>query len=507
MTLKCLYVLVAIIYYTSLVIAQSTTTLLKDNQILSNSVAAGSYNYYYFSIPATGHVFGKRAFSNIFLSSSTCSQPIPPSTFKDAIPSVDMYISLSKDNPLPGPDNGITVTDGLHGLSTWTSPDSISEIWVAVGATALPNTWTGNWTYEIGVSTSQIMHPVFINEKRNMSTPFLIMEDTDRTNALFTSNPFTGSPPNSTILITANMPKELQYSLCAAKLHDLPNYTVNTSITARGPWNLPRHQFMVSNLTQDTLYSAYLVQSVGTTLGLTTPVSLSTKIDANCRIIYDLPFCNQVAYSVPTNPDTFSTGNIWDIATQYDTQALEKFQPFGTALSQFNCDTTQYSLVRNCTDCYRDYKTWLCAVTIPRCTDSTTSGDLSQNTDDLPTSPALRDISVGASRNPWVDEIMKPGEWTELLPCIDLCYHVVQSCPPFLQFYCPGGDLATVQYGYWQNGSALANGTLYHFDVNNPTCNRMGVNTSLLTISGSSHLHVHAGFIILSVITVIVLNV
>lgn len=155
MTLQYLYVLVAIIYYASHVIAQTTTTLLKNNQILSNSIGAGDYNYYYFSIPATGQVFGKRALSNIFLSTSTCSQPIPPSTFKDVIPSIDLYISLSKDNPLPGLDNGITVNDGIHGLTNWTSSEAISEIWFAVGATTLPNTWTGNWTYEIGVSTSR----------------------------------------------------------------------------------------------------------------------------------------------------------------------------------------------------------------------------------------------------------------------------------------------------------------------------------------------------------------
>lgn len=155
MALQSLYVLVAIIYYTSHVLAQSTTTLLKDNQILSTSIAAGSYNYYYFSIPATGQAFGKRALSNLFLSTSTCSQPIPPSTFTDAIPSIDMYISLSKDNTLPGPDNGIAVSDGVHGLTTWTSLEAVSEIWIAVGATSLPNTWTGNWTYEIGVSTSR----------------------------------------------------------------------------------------------------------------------------------------------------------------------------------------------------------------------------------------------------------------------------------------------------------------------------------------------------------------
>lgn len=329
------------------------------------------------------------------------------------------------------------------------------------------------------------MHPIFINEKRDSKEPFMILDDTDRNNALFLSNPFEDTTPNSTILITSNLPSELSHSLCAAKLYNLPNYSVNTSITTRGPLNTPRHQFMVSNLTQDTVYYAYMIQNVGPATGLTAPIRFSTKIDANCRIIYDLSFCNQVAYSVPTNPDTFTSDNIWDIAKQYDEQALAKFEPFETALSQFNCNTTQYSLVRNCTDCYRDYKTWLCSVSIPRCTDSSVSGDLTQVDHVSSPSPALRDISVGASRNPWIDETMKPGEWTELLPCIDLCYHVVQSCPPFLQFYCPVGDLASMQYGYWQNGSALVNGTLYHFDINNPTCNRMGYNSTLLTISGA----------------------
>jgi calcium channel MID1 len=332
------------------------------------------------------------------------------------------------------------------------------------------------------------MHPIYINSDYDNSSPYLILEDTDRTNALFTSNPYTSNAqPNSTILMTASLPNELSFSLCAAKSYIVPNYTVNTTVTYRGSTNTTRQQFMVSNLTQNASYAAYMVQTTNNVQGLTTPIRLSTKINANCRIIYDLSFCNQVAYSVPTNPDTIATQSIWDIANQYDQQALATFEPFGTALSQYNCETTQYSLVRNCTDCYRDYKTWLCAVTIPRCTDSSASAGLSQGTDNVPAAPALRDISVNASRNPWVDSTMSPGEYTELLPCIDLCYHTVQSCPPFLQFYCPASDLATVQYGYWQNGDATINGTLYHFDINNPTCNRMAVDPSMLTLSAGSN--------------------
>jgi calcium channel MID1 len=332
------------------------------------------------------------------------------------------------------------------------------------------------------------MHPVFMNDQKLDNTiPYLILDDTDRNNALFLSSPYGTTAPNSSLIIASGLPVELSYSMCAAKLKQLTNYNVNTTITQRGPNNLSRQQFMVSNLTQNTLYTAYMTLPYKNGIvGITTPIFLSTKVDANCRIIYDLDFCNQVAYSVPANPGTFLTDDMHSLAQQYDSQALEKFGPFNTSLSQYNCDSTQYSLVRNCTDCHRDYKTWLCAVTIPRCTDSSSRAYLSQGTDDVQTAPAIRDISVNASRNPWVDETLRPGEWTELLPCIDLCYHVVQSCPPFLQFYCPEGDLAIKQYGYWQNGTASANGTLIHFDVNNPTCNRMGVDATLLSISAAS---------------------
>lgn len=147
--------IVIFIYYSINVFAQTTTTPLSNNQILSNSIAAGKYNYYYFSIPAQNRLFSKRVLPNIYLSTSTCSQPRPPSTFHDVVPSINMYISTSADNTLPGPDNGIAVDDSLNGLSTWSSNNSATQIWIAVGATSLPNTWTGNWTYEIGVSTSR----------------------------------------------------------------------------------------------------------------------------------------------------------------------------------------------------------------------------------------------------------------------------------------------------------------------------------------------------------------
>lgn len=36
-----------------------------------------------------------------------------------------------------------------------------------------------------------------------------------------------------------------------------------------------------------------------------------------------------------------------------------------------------------------------------------------------------------------IDIDIKPGPYKEVLPCAELCYGLVQSCPASLQFVCP----------------------------------------------------------------------
>lgn len=36
-----------------------------------------------------------------------------------------------------------------------------------------------------------------------------------------------------------------------------------------------------------------------------------------------------------------------------------------------------------------------------------------------------------------IDTAIKPGPYKELLPCSDICYNLVRSCPAALQFACP----------------------------------------------------------------------
>ncbi|ORY93463.1 stretch-activated Ca2+-permeable channel component-domain-containing protein [Syncephalastrum racemosum] len=463
--------------------AQSSVTVqLNNSQILSTAIASGDLQHYYFSSSSSSSAAApsllshitERAPSSLYLSLTACSQPTAPSNYQGEVPSLDIYLSFSSDNALPGPGNGAIVNDSIPGRIDWRKDDFQSDVWIGVVAPTLTDNWTGNWTYEIAVSTDQSMHPLLDTADNNI--PYLMLDDTDSTHALFLTP---SQQSNASLLLASKVPDELSFSLCAAMQYRIPNYAVNTTQTSR---SFGHQQFYVSNLTEGNTYTAYYVQTVNGVSSVSKPVIAQTKQEDNCRLIYGLDFCDAVAYSVPVA--SANAASMDSIASAYDAQAKDLFQPFQTAISQFNCDTTQYSLVRNCTDCYNAYKAWLCGVTIPRCTSSIEN----QPVESTSPSRCVRQIAENASRNPWIDDTMTPGEWTELLPCIDLCYHVVQSCPPFMQFNCPTGDLAPLQYGYWQKGAVDVNGTVLQYGIDHPTCNRVGVNASLLTISSSYRL-------------------
>lgn len=117
---------------------------------------------------------------------------------------------------------------------------------------------------------------------------------------------------------------------------------------------------------------------------------------------------------------------------------------FTVTLSTFPCGRDIYSPLMTCADCYRAYRTWLCYVSIPRCTDSTQT---------LPPSgaqvhlPALS--AVQASAKPRVAALDPfPSAYTTVLPCIETCTAVDRACPNFLKFACPSHKFnANESYG------------------------------------------------------------
>ena len=142
-------------------------------------------------------------------------------------------------------------------------------------------------------------------------------------------------------------------------------------------------------------------------------------------------------------------------------------QNFTRSLAQIACDTTstaQYSLARNCTDCATDYRTWLCSVLIPRCEDWTATdpwlhprnintpfpnGTLPDSDGiDMPFNNTIRGrYAYNQSRNNDIDAVIQPGPYKELLPCEDLCFDIVRSCPAQMGFGCPNEPLRQLSYG------------------------------------------------------------
>lgn len=176
--------------------------------------------------------------------------------------------------------------------------------------------------------------------------------------------------------------------------------------------------------------------------------------DGNCQLLFDLSYCSEVAYAVPSNPKTFP--NITDLKILYDDNARNLSQNFSYSLQQIPCNTSssaQYSLARNCDDCAAAYKTWLCAVTIPRCYDFSSNltylqpRNVAQNfingtkpsdsSDPSFSSVNQSTVYMNSSRNSLIDTIIKPGPYKEVLPCQDLCHTLVQNCPAALGFACP----------------------------------------------------------------------
>lgn len=189
-------------------------------------------------------------------------------------------------------------------------------------------------------------------------------------------------------------------------------------------------------------------------------LTIALPLDMNCAIIYNLSFCTDTFYAVPYNPN-LNLDNV-ALAKKYDERANELYQNFSLSLQQIPCNTNHeasYSLVRNCTDCAAAYKAWLCAVTIPRCQDFSSSEvsfqprslayPLWNDTAATPTVSDIKTLSASnmSARNPWIDQEIKPGPWKEVLPCKDLCYNLVRSCPASLGFSCPQNRWLKWNYG------------------------------------------------------------
>ncbi|KAH7089814.1 stretch-activated Ca2+-permeable channel component-domain-containing protein [Paraphoma chrysanthemicola] len=433
--------------------------------------------------------------NRVWISASTCRQPgfTEGQTPKNH-PQLVMYVSTSSRNQKPGPDStdslatppsGILFDSGFASFEL----NATSDVYVGVAAPNLDDGWFGSWHFEIAAS----LDGSFYNY--TTSTEFLYLIDTDSDSALFlTKNLSEPNTTNTTQRWIDNNPFRMyawpvgdntnitgmEHSLCALKnLNNQTDVTVQSSITTKfGGGDLPKSQFHVQGLKNGTKYNGFLtVEGAQNVLQLPEAgfvrgggmvfkqFEFNTKIDDSCQVISDLEFCDSVAYAVPSSEKYKLDDD--GLKALYDNKAKDYYQNFSNSLDQVACDTAsdaQYSLARNCNHCRSDYKNWLCSVLIPRCEDwrandtrlqarninallpdgsITYSGNLSKEFNET-----TRDrFAFSKSRNPMIDDIIQPGPYKELLPCEDLCFDIVRSCPAKLQFSCPSGRARELSYG------------------------------------------------------------
>lgn len=479
--------------------------------------------------PAGEHPVAKRQSSKmIYISANTCEQPQPnPDKTTMDPPQLTMFVSTSSKNQSPGPSAdpntqvAVEFVEGAVMYNTTTADD----IFFGIHAPNVSSIFTGQtYNFEVAASSDELFHSY--NAEADAD---LIWVDSDSQGALLITHNLTDSTDATTtdqimrtqpyVMFAQNALEEwsirgLKYSYCglqnnaqiAATKNGKFTSMVTTGMTRRGPGNLPKQQFYFSGLNASASYLGILALNgedgksgpgvagggghVYRATNFTTKSGTSSSVPfyslpvltntfheqdhGNCQIVLNLTFCDQVAYSVPSNPNTFANSTV--LATFYDTQAQSAYSDFEKALAQISCEapsTQLYSLVRTCADCAAAYKSWLCSVTIPRCEDFGTTGSWLQPRnlaqpfpngdvlDPAALAPFPNTSATMTSRNPAIDTVVRPGPYKEVLPCEDLCYNLTQSCPSALGFGCPRPGMVGFDSSYGRRGKQDENGEVY----------------------------------------------
>ncbi|KAK2602167.1 hypothetical protein N8I77_008721 [Diaporthe amygdali] len=421
--------------------------------------------------------------TTVYISANTCLQPQGNSTTSSEPPQLTLYVSNSTDNTSPGPSadaskqQAITFKEGAVMFNMTASDD----LYMGVSASNVSADYSGIYNFQIAASVDMWYHSYNESDDDELfwvdsdTTSVLLMtqnlttaRNRDQEDQIMNSRPYVMFAQNDAVPSINGM----RYSYCgldnyaqiAAVRNGQDTTQVTTGITRRGAGGHPKQQFYFSGLNASSRYQGILARNANATTDVNVPgggghvlraTTFETKsTGGNCALVFNLTFCDQVAYAVPSNNVTFPNTTV--LGEFYDKSAQGFWDGFNKSLQQIPCeapDAQQYSLVRNCSTCATAYKNWLCSVTIPRCEDfSATDAWLQPRAinetfpDGTRPAPDLlapyagsqeSQLSFQRSRNPIIDETIKPGPYKEVLPCEELCYELVQSCPAKLGFACP----------------------------------------------------------------------
>ncbi|KAK4229856.1 hypothetical protein QBC38DRAFT_471218 [Podospora fimiseda] len=461
----------------------------------------------------------------VYISANTCEQPMPvdPSKTTSLPPQLTLFVSKSADFMAPGlfaDDPQQWVVSFTEGAVMFDFPAD-HNVYMAVHAPNVSDDFTGSYSFKIAASTD---HSYFSFKDRN--TNDLIWVDSDSQGALLYTHSLTATnDPEVQEKALSSQPyvlfahnqndtsiNGLKYSYCGLQkraqiaLSDgRGTDLVKSSMITRGAEGFVRQQFFFRSLNSSSKYWGILAKDRSLTSNkrqnqagggqeVFQAINFTTKSDHNnCALITDLEFCNEVAYSVPHNPTKEQFKDLRDLGVWYDTFAKINYENFNKSLSQIQCEapsSQMYSLVRNCTDCARAYKNWLCTVAIPRCEGFDNNDSWLQPRavfQPYPNGERLSDevlaqfkpfenmTSFNRSRSTRIDETITPGPHKELLPCDWLCYDLVRNCPAKLGFSCPKPDSIGFEHNYGQPDPDAGR---------TPTCNYQGAAHTLSAAPG-----------------------
>ncbi|KAK2746181.1 Mg(2+) transporter [Myotisia sp. PD_48] len=422
----------------------------------------------------------------VYITVNTCLQPGLNATreAKDSSPPhLWMYVSRSSKIEKPGPahENNPDVTSvELVGGYAIAEIEAEGDITISVRA---PNStrYRGIYNYEVAASIDAPFH------RYENGSSLLNFVDGDSRAALLQTNHTRLRDPGDPIYGNWEKTDQPPFVMFAHDMHDpailglhksycglynnalisrkLKN--VEVSMTSRIDNEL-KEQFYVKELNRSSTYYGFLaIEGNSTAKGegvvggggkVWKSMTFTTKSENNCAVIYNLDFCSEVAYAVPSHPQLNTT----ELINIYDKHAEKLYKNFTYSLQQIQCntsDTDKYSIAKSCKDCATKYKNWLCAVTIPRCQDFTSDLPFLQprnlgqafidvNREPLPDNyEGKQNVFSNSSRNYIIDTEIKPGPYKEVLPCLDLCHELVQACPAALGFGCPVDPWKNHSYG------------------------------------------------------------
>ncbi|EJD00456.1 uncharacterized protein FOMMEDRAFT_142366 [Fomitiporia mediterranea MF3/22] len=451
-------------------LAQSNTLVLNQSLTLDTANLATST----FSLPQSST-------SWLFISVALCNGETLVSGGNEPRFFVTNNSAVTNPGPSSTDSDVFEIIPGGNGMGNFTLHGSSGGVFSITSGNARP-------ILEVGISDTEPLHqhlnslPLLGDTTANQVllfstsfSPITFEEPTYPNYTLPDANLTVPNPPtqtpNFTLLVgPTNSFPEFNYTtnafvdgspITGCALANRPGLTVNTGSNTGNvqtklvlrDFNGWRTQWLAGGLDPLTNYTAFVLQDNTKVSG---PINFVTKSASfSCPLVHSLPYCPLVSYAVALPPPQGQPGTeAYDATTLPNSISgpiVSYMSNFTTSLLTFACGRDWYSSIVGCPDCQAAYRTWLCTVQLPRCSEfpsNTSTSNVAaprnkrsfwRRDDSAQTTfvaPALvEQNATGPVRNTSLPTFS--GNWTQLLPCLETCNAVERACPPFLNFKCP----------------------------------------------------------------------